>query len=84
MDHLATKFEHTPQRRLDILNLEVRQRMRVAGSCAAPVHAERRGAVCRLPTLAFAARTIDEFDAQDSSPEAPGAIRIVGRELDDA
>jgi hypothetical protein len=82
MDHLAAKLEHAPQRRLDIFHLEIWEGMRVAGSCAPLMHAQRRGAVRGLPTLALVARTIDELDAQDSVPKASGAIGIVGRELD--
>jgi hypothetical protein len=82
MDHLATKLVHAPKRRPDIVHLEVRQGMQVTGSFAPLVHSERRGAGRRLPTLALTARSVDEFDTQDSDPEAPGAMRIVGRELD--
>ncbi len=84
MDHLATKLVHAPQRRLDIVHLEVRQGMGVAGSCAPLVHAKRRGAAGRLPTVTLGVRSIDEFGAQDSDPEAQGAMRIVGGELDES
>jgi hypothetical protein len=83
MDHLATELVHVPQSRRDIVHLEVRQGMRVAGSLAPLVHTERWGSARRLPALAFLARSVDEFDAEDSSPEAPGAIRIVRRKLDE-
>jgi 2-methylisocitrate lyase-like PEP mutase family enzyme len=57
--------------------------MRVAGSLAPLVHPEYPGVEWRLPALTFIARSIDELDTQDSGPEAPRAIRIVGRKLDE-
>ena len=83
MYHLATELTHPRQRPVKTVYLEVRQGMRVAGSVAPLVHAERRGAACRLPARALLARSVDEFDTQDPAPEAPCAIRIVGRELDE-
>jgi hypothetical protein len=83
MDHLATELAHPPQRRLDVVDLEVRQRIRVPGSPAPLVHAEQRGAARRLPALALVTRAIDEFDTQDPSPEPSGTYGIVGRELDE-
>lgn len=57
--------------------------MRVARSLTPLVHPEYPGAESRLPALTLAAGSVDELDAQDSGPEAPRAIRIVGRELDE-
>ncbi len=53
MYHLATEFNHPSRRHFEVLYLEVRQRMRITRSLAPFVHAERRGADCRLPTLAL-------------------------------
>jgi hypothetical protein len=83
MDHLATELAHPPQRGLEVVHLEVGQGMRVARSLAALMHAERWRAACCLPALALAARSVGELRTQDSGPKAPGALRIVGRELDE-
>ena len=83
MYHLATELTHLPQRRLEVVHLEIRQRLCVAGSPPPLVHPKCRGAVCRLPALALIVCSVDEFDAQHSGPEAPRAMRIVGRELDE-
>ncbi len=57
MEHLATELAHAHalQRRLDIVHLEARQRIRVAGSFVPPVHAERGVAARGLPAVALAA-----------------------------
>jgi hypothetical protein len=82
MDDLATQLSHAPQRRPEIVHLKIRQRVRVPGSLAPLVHADRWSAARGLPALALVARSVDEVDAQHSGPEAPSAIRIVGRKLD--
>lgn len=83
MYHLTTELTHLPQRRFEVVHFEVGQGVRVAGSFAPLVHAERRGAVRRLPALALITRSLYELNAQDSGPEAPGAMRIIGRELNE-
>ena len=83
MYHLATELAHPPQRHFEVLNLEVRQRMRITGSLAPFMHAEDRGAARRLPAFALVTGPVNELDVQHCGPEASGTIRIVGRELDE-
>ncbi len=42
MDHLATELANTLQCRLEVVYLEVGQRLRIAGPLTTLVHAERR------------------------------------------
>ncbi len=83
MYHLATELTNLPQRLLEPVDLEIRERLSVAGSPAPLVNSEGRCVRCRLPTLPLVACSNAEFDAQDSAPETSGASWIVCRELDE-
>ena len=52
------------QRRFDVLDLEVRERERVAGTGAAAVHADGRSAAARLPAVALVVGPRFEVDLE--------------------
>src|SRR5262249_47271632 len=83
VDHLAAELDDALQRRLDVGDLEVRQRDTVSGARAALVHTELRAPGARLPPVPFLALTRFQLDFEEPLPEAARALRVVGRELDE-
>lgn len=82
----AAEFGDKQQGALDVVDREVGERERVAGSAPAFVNADRDRlsvAVC-LPARSLAVAAIVERGAEQARPEPPGAGRVVGGELDQA
>ena len=82
MDHAAAERLDPLQRRGDVGDREVGQRERVAGAAPTRVHTDGGSTGVRLPALALAVTARPQLDAEQALPEAPCALRIVGRELD--
>ena len=83
VDHRAAVLDDPFQGRRDVADREVGEGARVAGAGAALVHAEAQAVVGGLPAGAggLAAR-LGRY-AEDPAPEAEGALRVVGGELDE-
>src|SRR5437588_2458627 len=82
MHHRSAKHSHALQRRRQILDREVGQRERVAGTAPTRVYANVSRLAVGLPSVAFSVMARIYPDAEDAGPEAQGALRIVGGKLD--
>ncbi len=83
MDVGAAELEHPGQRRVHVVDREVRQRLRVAGPAAALVHPDDRavgGSALTAAALARGPRV--QRHAEQALPESPRPLGIVRRELD--
>jgi hypothetical protein len=78
----AAERPHAVGGGFDVSHDEVGQRERVAGAASALVHAHRGRAVVRLPARALAGPPRLDRHAEEVGPEAPGAVGVVGGELD--
>ena len=82
MDNASTQSLDLLERRIHLGNGEVGQRDRVAGPGAAFVDPDvGLSGVC-LPAAAFGLTAIDELSAEQTRPEPPRAMRIIGGKLD--
>src|ERR1700749_999403 len=86
MHDAAAERRHLRERRRDLVDLEVRQRERVARAATARVDADgrahARSAARALRALALSSLARLQRDAEQPAPEAACALRIVSRELD--
>jgi hypothetical protein len=70
------------ERRGHVVDCEVGQRAGVAGPGATLVHAEPQAARIGFPARPGSRPSRRQLDPQQSAPEAQGALRIIGGELD--
>ena len=82
MDDLAAELDHPLKRGREICDAEVGKRDAIAGAAAAQMNTELGATRVCLDAAAFGPDSILQLDGKERRPEAPGAAKIVGRELD--
>lgn len=82
MDDAAAECPDLPERGIEIADREIRERERISGPAPPAVHADDRILSPRLPAVPIGLATRLQVCAEELRPEAPSAIRVVGRELD--
>jgi hypothetical protein len=82
MHHAPTERLHPRQRIVHVGDREVGQRERIPRSTSALMDPDRRTAGARLPALPRSISAHLQLDFEQSRPETPGALGIIGGELD--
>src|SRR5262245_53204960 len=83
MDDRAAELDDLLERPRQVVDREVRQRGAVAGAGPALVQAEpRRLRGVRLQARSLPGAALGERDPEQLLPEAPRALEVVGRKLD--